>query len=75
MALDVLSQDITVDDPPGLTDDAPHSADTALQYLLSRHGPGGLTSPELARQADLKATASAAETIPPSRPHPLGWVQ
>ena len=48
MALDVLSH-VTVDDPAGLTDDAPHSADTALQYLLSRHGLGGPTSPELAR--------------------------
>ena len=37
---------------------------TTLQYLLSLDDPGGLTSPEVAFQADfVVASASAGETI------------
>src|SRR5262249_22657836 len=43
---------------------APHSTITTLQYLLTLDGPGGLTSPEVAFQANfVVATASAGETI------------
>ncbi|UCI33503.1 hypothetical protein [Mesorhizobium sp. B4-1-4] len=70
MALDILIQDILVDEPTDLTDDdidrsvAPYSANTTPQYLPSRDGLGGLTSPEVSFQADfVQATANAAETI------------
>ncbi|OWK22528.1 hypothetical protein AJ88_10955 [Mesorhizobium amorphae CCBAU 01583] len=70
MALDIVTQDIIIDETPGLTDDdvnksvAPHSTNTTLQYLLSRDGAGGLTSPEVAFQTNfVVASASAGETI------------
>ena len=70
MALDITTQDIIIDESTGLTDNdvdpsvPPHSTNTTLQYLLSLDGAGGLTSPEVAFQADfVEATASAGETI------------
>ncbi|TPK99217.1 hypothetical protein FJ934_01845 [Mesorhizobium sp. B2-4-12] len=70
MSLDIPSQDILVDEPTDLTDDdvdpsiAPDSANTTPQYLPSRYGLGGLTSPEVIFQADfVQATANVAETI------------
>ncbi|UCI05638.1 hypothetical protein [Mesorhizobium sp. B1-1-8] len=70
MARDILAQDIVVDEPTDLTDDdvdlsvAPDSANTTLQYLLSRDGLGRLSSLEIAFQADfVQATASAGKTI------------
>ena len=70
MALDILTQDIIIDETTGLKDDdvnpavAPHSTNTTLQYLLSLDDAGGLTSPEVAFQANfVQATASAGETI------------
>jgi hypothetical protein len=79
MALDIVAQDIIIDEttglqnplqnPPEQGDDvdssaAPHSTNTTLQYLLSLDDPGGLTSPEVAFQANfVQATASAGETI------------
>src|SRR5262245_11774556 len=70
MALDILAQDIIIDETTGLQDDdvnpsiLPHSTNTTLQYLLSLDGAGGLTSPEVAFQANfVQATASAGETI------------
>src|SRR5262245_15324635 len=70
MALDILAQDIIIDETTGLQDDdvnpsiLPHSTNTTLQYLLGLDGPGGLTSPEVAFQANfVQATASAGETI------------
>ncbi|HSH94113.1 MAG TPA: hypothetical protein VK968_08200, partial [Roseimicrobium sp.] len=70
MSLDILTQDIIIDETIGLTDDdvnpsdPPHSTNTTLQYLLGLDDPGGLTSPEVAFQADfVVASASAGETI------------
>ena len=70
MALDIVTQDIIIDETTGLQDDdvnssvAPHSTNTTLQYLLGLDGAGGLTSPEVAFQANfVVATASAGETI------------
>ncbi|CAN7681461.1 DUF5801 domain-containing protein [Phyllobacterium sp. LjRoot231] len=70
MALDITTQDIIIDETTGLQDDdvnpsvLPHSTNATLQYLLSRDGAGGLTSPEVAFQTNfVQATASAGETI------------
>ena len=70
MALDIVAQDIIIDETTGLQDDdvnssvPPYSTNTTLQYLLGLDDPGGLTSPEVAFQADfVVATASAGETI------------
>ena len=70
MALDILTQDIIIDETTGLTDDdvnssvPPHNTNATLQYLLSLDDAGGLTSPEVAFQANfVQATASAGETI------------
>src|SRR5436189_189448 len=72
MALDILTQDIIIDETTGLTDDdvnpsvPPHSTtnNTMVQYLLGLDSAGGLTSPEVAFQANfVQATASAGETI------------
>ncbi|WP_192179694.1 hypothetical protein [Mesorhizobium amorphae] len=70
MALDILTQDIIIDETTGLQDDdvnpsvPPHSTNTTLQYLLTLDDAGGLTSPEVAYQANfVQATASAGETI------------
>ena len=70
MALDIAAQDIIIDETTGLQDDdvnssvPPYSTNTTLQYLLGLDGPGGLTSPEVAFQADfVVASASAGETI------------
>ena len=58
MALDILTQDIIIDETTGLQDDdvdssvPPHSTNTTVQYLLGLDGPGGLTSPEVAFQAN-----------------------
>nr|WP_087575419.1 DUF5801 repeats-in-toxin domain-containing protein [Sphingomonas sp. CDS-1] len=69
MALDILAQDIIVDETTGLQDDdvnsslSPHNNAT-VQYLLSLDSAGGLSSPQVAFQADfVQATASAGETI------------
>ncbi|MES0001575.1 hypothetical protein NKJ90_22690, partial [Mesorhizobium sp. M0051] len=70
MALDIIAQDIIIDETTGLQDDdvnpllPPYNADPTLSYLLSLDGPGGLTSPEVAFQADfVVASATAGETI------------
>jgi len=70
MALDIVTQDIIIDETTGLQDDdvdrslAPHQSNTTLTYLLCLNGAGGLTSPEVAFQANfVQATASAGETI------------
>ena len=70
MALDIVAQDIIIDETTGLQDDdvnssvPPYSTNTTLQYLLGLDSPGGLTSPEVAFQADfVVASASAGETI------------
>ena len=70
MALDIVTQDIIIDETTGLQDDdvdrslAPHQSNTTLTYLLGLNGAGGLTSPEVAFQANfVQATASAGETI------------
>ena len=70
MALDIVAQDIIIDETTGLQDDdvnssvPPHSTNTTLQYLLGLDDPGGLTSPEVAFQANfVVASASAGETI------------
>jgi len=70
MALDIVTQDIIIDETTGLQDDdvnpsvAPHSTNTTLTYLLGLDGPGGLTSPEVAFQANfVVASATAGETI------------
>ncbi|RUY18358.1 hypothetical protein EN991_04415 [Mesorhizobium sp. M7A.F.Ca.US.005.03.2.1] len=70
MALDITTQEIIIDETIGLQDDdvnpsvPPHITNTTLQYLLSLDAPGGLTSPEVAFQANfVVASASAGETI------------
>ncbi|WP_429817948.1 beta strand repeat-containing protein [Ensifer sp. B1-9] len=67
MALDILTQDIIIDESTGLTDDdidSSASTNTTLLYLLSLDDPGGLSSPEVAYQANfVQASASAGETI------------
>ncbi|TJV04499.1 MAG: hypothetical protein E5Y12_12470, partial [Mesorhizobium sp.] len=70
MALDITTQDIIIDETVGYQDDdinpssAPYSTDLTLQYLLGLDAPGGLTSPEVAFQANfVTASASAGETI------------
>ncbi|MDX8483115.1 hypothetical protein RFN28_32385 [Mesorhizobium sp. VK24D] len=80
MALGILTQDIIVDEPSGLTDGhvdpsaTPRSPNTTLKYLISREGPGGLTSPEVTFQADFaQATARAGKPSPASRP-PSTWM-
>src|SRR4051812_31464852 len=69
MALDIVTQDIIIDETTGLQDDdvdssvAPHNNAT-VTYLLGLDGSGGLTSPQVAFQADfVHASASAGETI------------
>src|SRR5262245_12923332 len=78
MALDIVPQDIIVDETTGLQnpqaspaevgDDvdpsvAPHNNAT-VTYLLGLDDAGGLTSPEVAFQADfVTVNASAGETI------------
>src|SRR4051812_17164036 len=53
----IVAQDIIIDETPGLQNSdvnpllAPHN-NTTVQYLLSLDSPGGLTSPEVAFQAD-----------------------
>src|SRR5215217_1686020 len=61
---------MALDETTGLQDDdgdrslAPHQSNTTLTYLLGLNGAGGLTSPEVAFQANfVQATASAGETI------------
>jgi hypothetical protein len=70
MALDIVTQDIIIDETTGNQDDdvsssvPPHSTNTTLQYLLGLDSAGGLTSPQVAFQADfVVASASAGETI------------
>ncbi|AIC25538.1 hypothetical protein IE4771_CH00371 [Rhizobium etli bv. mimosae str. IE4771] len=70
MALDITTQDLIIDETAGLQDDdidastSPHSTNTTLQYLLSRDGSGGLSSPEAAFQSNfVVASANAGETI------------
>ncbi|RVB22981.1 hypothetical protein ENZ76_15360, partial [Mesorhizobium sp. M7A.F.Ca.CA.002.10.1.1] len=70
MALDILTQDIVLDETTGFTDDdinpaiPPYDTNPTVQYLLSLDDPGGLTSPEVAFQANfVVASASAGETI------------
>ncbi|MER8465113.1 DUF5801 repeats-in-toxin domain-containing protein [Mesorhizobium sp. M1396] len=68
MALDITAQDIIIDETTGPQDDdivvPPPPLDPTLQYLLSLDDPGGLTSPEVAFQANfVVASASAGETI------------
>ena len=67
------NSDITIDETTGLKDDdvnstvPPHSTNTTLQYLLSLDDPGGLTSPEVAFQADfVQATATKGKPSPQS---------
>ena len=69
MALDIIAQDIIIDETTGLQDDdvnssvPPHNNAT-VTYLLGLDSAGGLTSPEVAFQANfVQATASAGETI------------
>src|SRR5215217_6632457 len=69
MALDIVTQDSIIDETTGLQDNdvnssvPPHNNAT-VQYLLSRDIAGGLTSPEVAFQANfVQASASAGETI------------
>ena len=68
--LDITAQDIIIDETPGIDDDdvdpttAPHSTNTALQYLLGLDAAGGLTSPEVAYQSNfVVASAGSGETI------------
>lgn len=70
MALDITTQDLIIDETPGLQDDdinpstSPHDVNTTLQYMLTRDGAGGLSSPEVAYQSNfVVASASAGETI------------
>ncbi|RUV52017.1 hypothetical protein EOB77_08310, partial [Mesorhizobium sp. M7A.F.Ca.MR.228.00.0.0] len=70
MALDIAAQDIIIDETIGFTDDdinpaiPPYDTNPTVQYLLSLDDPGGLTSPEVAFQANfVEASASAGETI------------
>ncbi|KSV63921.1 hypothetical protein N183_35440 [Sinorhizobium sp. Sb3] len=67
MALDIQTQDIIIDESIGLTDDDINpsgNTNPTLLYLLGLDDPGGLTSPEVAHQADfVQASASAGETI------------
>ncbi|RUT90783.1 MULTISPECIES: DUF5801 repeats-in-toxin domain-containing protein [unclassified Mesorhizobium] len=70
MALDIVAQDIIIDETTGLQDDdvdsslPPHSTNATLTYLLGLDGAGGLTSPEVAFQANfVVASANAGETI------------
>ncbi|TGS80289.1 hypothetical protein EN818_30920, partial [Mesorhizobium sp. M3A.F.Ca.ET.175.01.1.1] len=65
MALDITAQDIIIDETTGLQeDDIAPTNNSTLQYLLGLDGSGGLTSPEVAFQADfVVASANAGETI------------
>ncbi|MER9196981.1 DUF5801 domain-containing protein [Mesorhizobium australicum] len=70
MALDITTLDIIIDETAGPQDDdinasvPPHSTNATLTYLLGLDAPGGLTSPEVAFQANfVVASASAGETI------------
>lgn len=67
MALDILNQDIIIDESTDLQDDDINpsgNTNPTLLYLLSLDDPGGLSSPEVAHQANfVQATASASETI------------
>ncbi|RVA48597.1 DUF5801 repeats-in-toxin domain-containing protein [Mesorhizobium sp. M7A.F.Ca.CA.004.11.1.1] len=70
MALDIVAQDIIIDETIGFTDDdinpaiPPYDTNPTVQYLLSLDDPDGLTSPEVAFQANfVEASASAGETI------------
>ncbi|RWO68790.1 MAG: hypothetical protein EOS17_15890 [Mesorhizobium sp.] len=70
MALDIVAQDIIIDETTGPQDDdvdsslPPHSTNATLTYLLGLDGAGGLTSPEVAFQANfVVASANAGETI------------
>src|SRR5678815_5655947 len=70
MALDITAQDLIVDETLGLQDDdinqliPPYDTNTTVQYLLSLDDPGGLSTPQVAYQADFViASASAGESI------------
>ncbi|ANK83998.1 MULTISPECIES: DUF5801 repeats-in-toxin domain-containing protein [unclassified Rhizobium] len=70
MALDITTQDLVIDETGGLQDNdinpstSPHDVNTTLQYMLSRDGAGGLSSPEVAYQSNfVVASASAGEII------------
>ncbi|RWP90867.1 MAG: hypothetical protein EOR12_10355 [Mesorhizobium sp.] len=69
MALDIVAQDIIIDETTGPQDDdivvPPPPLDPTLAYLLSRDDPAtGLTSPEVAFQANfVVASANAGEII------------
>ena len=70
MALDIQTQDIIIDESTLLQDDdinpsdPPHDTNPTLLYLLTLDDTGGLTSPEVAYQANfVQASASAGETI------------
>ena len=70
MALDIVSQDIIIDETTGLQDSdvnpliAPYNNNATVQYLLSLDVAGGLSSPEVAYQANfVQASANAGESI------------
>ena len=64
MALDIVAQDLVVDETSGLQDDDTSTTNTTINYLLSLDAAGGLSSPQVAFQADFViASASAGETI------------
>ncbi|MBB4372463.1 hypothetical protein GGD63_005271 [Bradyrhizobium sp. cir1] len=64
MALDITTQELVIDETTGLQDDDSSVSNSTVTYLLSLDSAGGLTSPEVAVQADfVVASASAGETI------------
>jgi hypothetical protein len=69
MALDIVTQESIIDETAGLSDDdvnsaiAPHNNST-VSYLLGRDAAGGLSSPQVAFQANfIVASGNAGETI------------
>ena len=64
MSLDITAQDLVIDETTGLQDDDTSASSSTVTYLLSLDGAGGLSTPEVAVQADFViASANAGETI------------
>jgi hypothetical protein len=64
MALDILAQELIIDETTGLQDDDTSVSNSTVTYLLGLDSAGGLSSPQVAFQANfVVASASAGESI------------